>query len=188
VLSHECTADSRGRAQRETKKETQATTRRKARSPHSWIESLETPNQGPWAGAEATKLSDSQKKIRPEKKMLKPVVIPARKPKEKLGTPPPRGLSAEARSWWQRLSGDYEISDAAGLLLLETALRAFDRVLEARRVLKADGPLVRDRFRQLKPHPALAVERDAALVLLKCLRELHLDLEPVLPIGRPPGR
>lgn len=45
---------------------------------------------------------------------------------------PPKGFSLMARRWWKRLLADFSISDAAGLLLLETALRCFDRAERAR--------------------------------------------------------
>jgi hypothetical protein len=93
-----------------------------------------------------------------------------------------------SRHLWRTLSTDYEIEDSAGLLLLETVVHSFDRALAARKVLKAEGPLVRDRFRQLKVHPACLIENNARLVMMKALKELHLDLEPLGPVGRPPGR
>ena len=75
-------------------------------------------------------------------------------------TDPPKHLSAEARRLWDRLTTDYVLDDAGGMLLLRSALEAFDRLQDARKTLATDGAIVRDRWGQPKPHPALAIERD----------------------------
>jgi hypothetical protein len=101
---------------------------------------------------------------------------------------PPKGLSAAAKRWWWRLLDEHDITDAAGLLLLEQALRCFDRAEGARALLDADGAVVRDRWNQLKQHPAAAIERDSRSGTLQALRALNLDLEPLREApGRPGG-
>lgn len=101
----------------------------------------------------------------------------------------PKGLSTEARTWWKRLSSEYEISDDAGLLLLETAMQAFDRLRECQAAIERDGPMVLDRFGQRKAHPLLPTERDARAQMLAALRALNLDVEPLHDRpGRPAGR
>jgi P27 family predicted phage terminase small subunit len=92
---------------------------------------------------------------------------------------PPKGLSAEARRWWNRIMADYEISDDAGKLLLQTALECFDRMKNCQSAIAKDGELIRDRFEQLKPHPLLPAERDARSQMLAALKQLNLDLEPL---------
>lgn len=98
---------------------------------------------------------------------------------------PPRHLSASARAWWKKLTADYEIGDAAGELLLTTALEAFDRLQEARKAINRDGAVVKDRFGQLRSHPAVTVERDARSGMVTALRALRLEValeaEPVRP-------
>ena len=82
----------------------------------------------------------------------------------------------------------YAIDDPAGELLLTTALEAWDRMKEAQAELKADGLTVKDRFGQEKSHPATVVERDARSAMVQCLRQLHLDIEPLRDApGRPAG-
>ena len=101
---------------------------------------------------------------------------------------PPKGLSRDAKAWWRRIVGAWELDDAA-LLLLEGALESFDRMREAQAILKAEGLVVKDRFGQQKQHPATLVERDAKSSLLRGIKALGLDLEPLNPgPGRPPGR
>lgn len=101
----------------------------------------------------------------------------------------PPGLSAAAAAWWKKLLIEYEIADAAGLLLLETALQAFDRMHQARALIEKHGAVTVDRFGQLRPNPATTIERDSRAAMLSALKALNLDLEPLRDAaGRPPGR
>lgn len=102
-------------------------------------------------------------------------------------TPP--GLSAAAKEWWKKLATEYEIDDAAGLLLLETALQAFDRMHQARELITQHGAVTMDRFNQLRPNPATTIERDSRAAMLGALKALNLDIEPLHDgAGRPPGK
>ena len=87
---------------------------------------------------------------------------------------PPAGLSAAARAWWRRLVNDFGIEDSAGLLLLQTAMRAFDRMQDAATLIRRDGVVIDDRFKQKKPHPAAQIERDARAGMITALRALRL--------------
>ena len=103
-------------------------------------------------------------------------------------TDAPKALSREAKGWWQRLVAEYGLDDEAGLLLLQTALEAFDRMRSAQAAIEKDGASVLDRWGQVKPHPLLAAERDARSGLLQSLRALNFDVEPLKGIGRPGGK
>jgi P27 family predicted phage terminase small subunit len=104
-------------------------------------------------------------------------------------TKTPTTLSEEATGWWKRLTTEYGIDDDAGLLLLQTALEAFERMRQAQEVVKAEGPQVKDRFEQFKAHPLLTVERDSRAQMMMALKALNLDLEPLRDgPGRPGGR
>lgn len=101
----------------------------------------------------------------------------------------PPGLSAKAKTWWKKIIAEYEIEDAAGLLLLETALQAFDRMHDARGLIEKYGAVTKDRFDQLRPNPATTIERDSRAAMCAALKALNLDLEPLRDgAGRPPGR
>ena len=100
---------------------------------------------------------------------------------------PPQGLSDAARRWWHELQKDYPLTDAAGALLLETALRALDRTEEARAIVDKEGTILKDRFGQSVPHPALKAERDARAQMLIALKQLNLDVAPAARPGRPLG-
>ena len=87
----------------------------------------------------------------------------------------PKHLSSEAKKTWQKLSDEFNIDDNAGLLLLQTAMEAFDRMRQAQAQIRADGMTISDRFGQPKPHPLLITERDARSALLAALKALRLD-------------
>lgn len=88
---------------------------------------------------------------------------------------PPGHLSAAAKALWRRLLDDYHLDDAGGRLLLASACEAFDRLHQARRILRREGPVIRDRWNQPKPHPACGVERDARNQMHAALRLLKLE-------------
>jgi P27 family predicted phage terminase small subunit len=102
--------------------------------------------------------------------------------------PAPSNLSPEAQRWWRSIISEYGISDGAGLLLLQQALEAFDRVRGAQAQIAQDGLVSRGSKRQARAHPLLAVERDSRAAMLASLRSLNLDLEPLRDRpGRPAG-
>jgi P27 family predicted phage terminase small subunit len=89
----------------------------------------------------------------------------------------PTSLSIEAKKLWRRIQEGYDITDEAGLLLLQTAFEAFDRMREAQNLIKTEGMTTRDRFGQAKSHPAATIERDSRAGMLAALRALNLDIE-----------
>ena len=100
--------------------------------------------------------------------------------------PAPRGLSAEAKTWWRKLNETYEFGDES-LLLLQQALEALDELRAAQKILAREGITMRDRWGQRKTHPASIVARDSRSAMLKYFQAMHLNLEPINEIGRPPG-
>jgi hypothetical protein len=82
---------------------------------------------------------------------------------------------------------EYEISDAAGLRLLEVAGAWMDRMQEAEELLKREGLTLPDRCGGSKLHPANIILKDARAHFLQALKALYLDLEPLKSIGRPAG-
>jgi len=90
----------------------------------------------------------------------------------------PAGLSKTAAGWWAKLISEYSIHDDAGHLLLETALRSFDRAEAARGAIDKEGMTVTGRDGQTKPHPLLTTERDARAALVRTLGALGVDGGP----------
>lgn len=109
------------------------------------------------------------------------------KPRRQLPKPPV-GLSAEARRWWHTVLDGWDL-DESGLLVLETALRALDKVREAEAHIKEHGLLIKDRWGQWKPNPAAVILRDSRSGMLQAWKALNLDVEPPFgKPGRPPGK
>jgi phage terminase small subunit len=104
--------------------------------------------------------------------------------------PPPEHLSAAAKTSWSHITRDYVMhGDVVGLQLLATALTAWDRAEEARRRIKREGLLLKDRFHGRKVNPLLAVEARFMAEYRATIKQLHFDIEPVRPsAGRPPGK
>ncbi len=90
----------------------------------------------------------------------------------------PKQLSREAKAWWAKLMREWEFGPDA-LLLLESVLEAFDRMRQAQAVLAREGITSMDRFGQLKVHPCALIERDSKALLLRYVKSLGLDLEPL---------
>jgi hypothetical protein len=102
--------------------------------------------------------------------------------------PPPKTLKAEGRALWLRLQPEYQIVDSGGLTLLQLAAEARDLQCESLAIARRDGFVTTDKYGQRRPHPMLTVSRDAGSAVLRALRQLHLDVEPLNDrVGRPPG-
>lgn len=86
-------------------------------------------------------------------------------------------LSPESKTLYARLRKEWNIRDGAGGITLLTLCQSLDRLREAQALLKRDGITVKDRWGQLKAHPASTVEREARAGMLACLKGLSLDLE-----------
>ncbi len=95
----------------------------------------------------------------------------------------PSSLSRPAADLWRSLVDAYGLDDPAGELLLETALRLWDRAEQAAAAIAAEGLTVGG-----KPHPMLRIERDARNGFLVAMKQLNFDIVPTHPhVGRPPG-
>jgi len=90
-------------------------------------------------------------------------------------TTAPKHLSAEAKRLWSNLREEFTIDDAAGLLLLQNVCEAFDRLQEARALIKREGSTITDRFGQPKQHPAVLTEAGARQQIYAGLRALRLE-------------
>lgn len=101
----------------------------------------------------------------------------------------PQHLSKEAKALWKKLQTEYSIEDEAGLLILQTAMEAHDRMKECQTIIKAEGLQLPDRFGAMKAHPLTVTERDSRSAMMQALKTLNLDLEPLhTKPGRPAGR
>ena len=99
----------------------------------------------------------------------------------------PPHLGEAGRDLFSKLVTEYDITDAGGLSLVEIAAAAADRIASAQAALSRDGEFMVGANGGMRPHPALNLERTASERLMSAIRNLHLDVPPKLPHGRPPG-
>jgi len=95
-------------------------------------------------------------------------------------------LSEQSKALWRRVAADF-VLEAHHYTLLRLACESLDRAEEARKILAADGIVVKGTDEEatvVKAHPAVAVERDSQLRAARLLREIGLD-ETGGPAGGP---
>jgi len=92
----------------------------------------------------------------------------------------PKHLSLAARRLYAAVVADY-VLEAHHIAILTKALEAYDRAEAARELVTNGGLVVTSRLGETKPHPAVAIERDARTAFLAGIKQLGLDIE-----GPPP--
>lgn len=103
------------------------------------------------------------------------------------GPQPPPHLGEDGRKLWLDIQRAYQIDDPGGLVLLRVACEALDRAESCRQLIDEQGAMLTIRGIP-RAHPALAAERDARAAIVRAIRNLNLDLEPLKAIGRPAGQ
>jgi hypothetical protein len=88
-------------------------------------------------------------------------------------------LTPEARALFEQTVRIYGIDDPPSLTLLLNAAFALVRLRVAEAVVAKEGSTFRDRFNQVKSHPACARIDAENATIARCLRELGLDLSAV---------
>jgi len=99
-------------------------------------------------------------------------------------TKPPRKLGDAGLSLWQSIQSEYRIDDAAGIELLMQACEAADRVARLAEGIDKDGEVI-ETENGPKAHPALKEQLSHRAFIVRTLRALGLNLEPVRSVGRP---
>ena len=88
---------------------------------------------------------------------------------------------------WQSVTSEYAIEDSGGLQMLALACSALDRAESCKAQIDADGETIRTKT-GLKDHPLLRHEAVSRAFVIKALKALGLDVEPLRSgVGRPPG-
>src|SRR5690606_6322408 len=88
----------------------------------------------------------------------------------------PAHLAPATRAWWSSVLTEYALEEHH-IRLLTLAGEAFDRGVQARERIAADGICVATADGGIKAHPAIAIERDSRLAFARLLRELDLDCD-----------
>jgi hypothetical protein len=73
---------------------------------------------------------------------------------------------------------DYDLDEAPARELLRLACEAMDRADQARELLDAEGLTIRDRYDQVRPHPAASIEVANRTAVARFLRELRVTDPP----------
>jgi hypothetical protein len=100
---------------------------------------------------------------------------------------PPRALGKHGYALWCSIHAGYNVEDAGGLAMLALACECLDRAEMLREEIDRDGATIRLKNGALKDHPALKHELGNRSFVVRTLQRLGLDVEPIRPIGRPPG-
>ena len=100
---------------------------------------------------------------------------------------PPRQLGKHGMQLWRAVTAEYAIEDAGGVEMLCEAAQALDRAEECAAAIARDGVSLRLKAGLTKDNPLLKHELAARAFVVRTLARLGLDVEPVRPIGRPPG-
>jgi len=95
----------------------------------------------------------------------------------------PSHLSSKSRALWKWVVENFQL-EVHHLLLLQRLCEASDRCDDARELLAKEGIVTKDRFGRALPHPAIQIERDARIAVVRIAREL--DLDSTAPESRPP--
>lgn len=97
-------------------------------------------------------------------------------------------ISPQAKKLRKGIIEEYAIDDEAGLAILQTAMEAYTEMERAQVIVDEQGPVLVDRWNQVKAHPLCSVIRDCRAQFLAGLKALNLDLEPLHnKPGRPPN-
>lgn len=88
----------------------------------------------------------------------------------------PKNLSKESAKFWNDILKIYEMQPHHEKIL-EAACGEWDTVIESRAAIKREGAFFKDRFGQVKAHPAIQVEQKSKNLFRLLVRELGFDLQ-----------
>ena len=95
------------------------------------------------------------------------------------------GLRPESAALLEAIKTQFGVADPAGLAVLQTAVAAHSRMLEAEAELTRDGLTIADRWGQLKPHPASTILRESRAGFYAGIKALQLDVAALPDTRRP---
>lgn len=99
----------------------------------------------------------------------------------------PTHLKKEGKALYRTICKEW-VLDPSGKILLETACSAYDRLVQARKIVDRLGIVIDSPSGMKRVNPALKVEKEARSGFLQAWRMLNLDVDPPGDIGRPLGR
>jgi len=112
------------------------------------------------------------------------VITAGAPPADPLPTTPPLGEAG--MQLWRRVTGEYDMSDAAGYEMLKQACEAIDDLARYSEIIGQDGSMITTSAGR-KEHPLIKHQAIARAFIVRTLSRLGLNFEPVRSsIGRPP--
>jgi phage terminase small subunit len=91
---------------------------------------------------------------------------------------PPIALNSRATALYGDVLSGWDL-DAASREVLRLACEAVTRADEAAEIVSKEGQVFRDRWGQVRPHPAAMLERDHRQAASRMLQQLGVSLEGV---------
>ena len=86
----------------------------------------------------------------------------------------PSHLRPATRAWWMHVHTNWRLEEHHSRLLT-MACEAWDRACQAREILAKDGIVIGGREAAVRPHPCIAIERDARIAFARLIAQLNLD-------------
>lgn len=88
---------------------------------------------------------------------------------------PPRALGPAGRKFWSKVTAEVVLESEHDLERLLQTCKCLDEIAEAEEVIAREGRYIKDRFQQIREHPAMKTIRDSRILFLRGVRELQLD-------------
>jgi len=92
---------------------------------------------------------------------------------------PPKSLGAGGRAFWRKILKYFDLHEPQDLKRLEESCICIDNIAEARKSRENTESYYKDRWGQPRLHPSFKVESDNRSLLIRCLREIGLDLQEI---------
>lgn len=96
-----------------------------------------------------------------------------------------KGLSKDTRQWYRQMVSTWAF-ESHHVRLLQLACEAWDRSVEAQKVIDKKGLTYIDRFGSPHPRPEVKVKENATAQFAQLIKQLGLDVDEAHPVGRPP--
>jgi len=88
-------------------------------------------------------------------------------------------LSKEANKIFKGIQSEYDITDEAGVLLLQNVMESWDMCRKAEAELEKHGLVISDKYSRVKANPAATLLKEHKTLMLNYLKALNLDFATV---------
>lgn len=99
---------------------------------------------------------------------------------------PPDHLHRRAAAWWASIAATFALEDS-DYETLTLAAEQLSVAETARETFQREGVTMKDRFQQVREHPAVGIQRKATAEFRLMVRELGIHAEPPQEVRGPRG-